>query len=64
MQKFLKSLKNQQNLRGIYGSQKKRDMCEISLSGKKLIEDLSNYGLIQNKTNKFSMKYTNYIKQK
>lgn len=46
LEKFKKSIEFEGNV----WFSKKRNMCEISLSGNKLIEDLLKYGLIQNKT--------------
>jgi len=56
LEKFKKSIE----FEGSVWFSKKRDMCEISLSGKKLIEDLSKYGLIQNKTKKLQYPEIDY----
>jgi len=51
LEKFIKSINGEMNIR----KDKKRDICEVYLSGKKIINDLENLGIIQNKT--FLVKY-------
>jgi hypothetical protein len=51
LEKFIKSIDGEMNIR----KDKKRDICEVFLSGKKIIKDLENLGVVQNKT--FSVKY-------
>jgi hypothetical protein len=51
LKKFIESINGEMNVR----EDKKREICEVFLSGKKLICDLENLGVKQNKT--FSVKY-------
>lgn len=53
LEKFIESIDGEMNV----WESSKREVCEIFLSGKKLISDLENLGVIQNKT--FSVKYPN-----
>ena len=51
LEKFIKSIDGEMNV----WENKKREICEVFMSGKKIINDLEKLGVLQNKT--FSVKY-------